>query len=125
MSEDINFGKTKIEIPKFDFKKIRKTIFGVLVIIIATGSFYTVGANENGVVVRFGKYSHTTMPGLQFKIPLVDKGKRKDHKVDILTVDDDIVIATNSKGKSFKEVSQIIKKEWAANKWIFNNSSIR
>ena len=37
----------------------------------------------------------------EYKIPLVDKGKRKNHKVDILTVDDDIVIATNSKGKSF------------------------
>ena len=37
----------------------------------------------------------------EYSIPLVDKGKRKHHKVDILTVDDDMVIATNSKGKSF------------------------
>ena len=73
MSEDINFGKTKIELPQFEFKKIRKTIFLGLVVIILMGSFYTVNANENGVVVRFGKYSHTTMPGLQFKIPLIDR----------------------------------------------------
>ena len=37
----------------------------------------------------------------EYAIPLVDKGKRKNHKVDILIVDDDTVIATNSKGKSF------------------------
>ena len=30
-------------------------------------------ANENGVVLRLGKYSHTTSPGLQFKIPLIDQ----------------------------------------------------
>ena len=72
MSEDINFGKTKIELPQFDFKKIRKTIFLGLVVIILMGSFYTVNANENGVVLRLGKYSHTTQPGLQFKIPFID-----------------------------------------------------
>jgi len=37
----------------------------------------------------------------EYAIPLVDKGKRKNHKVDILIVDDNIVTATNSKGKSF------------------------
>ena len=37
----------------------------------------------------------------EYPIPLVDNGKRKHHKVDILIVDKDIVIAINSKGKSF------------------------
>ena len=37
----------------------------------------------------------------EYSIPLVNKGKRKHHKVDILTVDDDTVTASNSKGKSF------------------------
>ena len=37
----------------------------------------------------------------EYKIPLIDKGKRKNHKVDILTIDQDSVVATNSKGKSF------------------------
>jgi hypothetical protein len=36
-----------------------------------------------------------------YPIPLVGKGKRKHHKVDILIVEKDTVIATNSKGKSF------------------------
>ena len=33
-------------------------------------SAYTVDANENGVVLRFGKYVKTTEPGLRFKWPL-------------------------------------------------------
>ena len=37
----------------------------------------------------------------EYPIPLVGNGKRKHHKVDILIVDEDKVIATNSKGKSF------------------------
>jgi hypothetical protein len=37
----------------------------------------------------------------EYYIDLIDPGKRKRHKVDILTIDEDIVIATNSKGKSF------------------------
>lgn len=36
-----------------------------------------------------------------YRIPLVGNGKRKYHKVDILIVDKDTVIAINSKGKSF------------------------
>ena len=34
--------------------------------------FYTVDANENAVVLRLGKYLHTTEPGLHFKIPFID-----------------------------------------------------
>jgi len=37
----------------------------------------------------------------EYPIPLVGNGKRQHHKVDILIVDKDTVIATNSKGKSF------------------------
>ena len=37
----------------------------------------------------------------EYKIPLVNGGKRKYHQVDILIVDKDKVIAINSKGKSF------------------------
>ena len=35
-------------------------------------SVYTVDANENAVILRLGKYHKTTMPGLQFKLPLID-----------------------------------------------------
>ncbi len=41
----------------------------VIILIIVSSSFYTVGVNEVGVVQRFGKYVRTTSPGLHFKLP--------------------------------------------------------
>ena len=43
-------------------------ILGLLLI----SSIYTVQANENAVVSRFGKYADTKGPGLQFKFPFID-----------------------------------------------------
>ena len=34
---------------------------------------YTVKPYEQAVVLRYGKYSATTLPGLHFKVPLVDQ----------------------------------------------------
>ena|SRR5690554_414417 len=39
-----------------------------LLILLGTG-LYTVDPEEVGVIRRFGKYTHTTEPGLRFKIP--------------------------------------------------------
>jgi modulator of FtsH protease HflK len=36
-------------------------------------SFYQIGQSELGVVLKFGKYSETTDPGLHFLIPFVEK----------------------------------------------------
>ena len=73
MAQNIKFGDLDIQIPSFDFNKFGKFIPIIIILILATFSFYTVDANENGVVLRLGKYSHTTPPGLQFKIPLIDQ----------------------------------------------------
>jgi membrane protease subunit HflK len=35
-------------------------------------SFYTVDEQERAVVLRFGEYDRTEMPGLRFKVPLID-----------------------------------------------------
>ena len=72
MAQKVNFGDGEIQIPEFNFNKIGKLIFLVFTVVVLMGSFYTVGANENGVLTRLGKYSTTTMPGLHFKIPLID-----------------------------------------------------
>ncbi|MCD6393071.1 MAG: FtsH protease activity modulator HflK, partial [Planctomycetes bacterium] len=42
----------------------------VLVLMLASTSFYMVNTDEAGVVQRFGKYVRTTMPGLHLKLPL-------------------------------------------------------
>ena len=73
MANNIKFGDVDIQIPSFEFKKFGGLFALIITVIIVFFSVYTVDANENGVVLRLGKYSHTTMPGLHFKIPLVDQ----------------------------------------------------
>ncbi len=73
MATKINFGDGEVNIPEFNFKKFGRIIPLIIAIIFLAGSVYTVGANENGVLTRLGAYSTTTMPGLHFKIPLIDK----------------------------------------------------
>jgi len=67
------------------FSGIGKLLIIILVVILVQviySSFYTIKPGERGVVLRFGKYSKTAPPGLNFKIPLVDTVT----KVDIETV---------------------------------------
>ncbi len=45
----------------------------VLGLWLLTDSSYTVSPYEQAAVLRFGKYHATTMPGLHFKLPLVDQ----------------------------------------------------
>jgi len=75
MANNIKVGDIDIQIPSFDFdsKKFGGLIAVIVAVIIIFFSVYTVDANENGVILRLGKYSHTTMPGLHFKIPFIDQ----------------------------------------------------
>jgi len=73
MAQNIKFGDVDIQIPSINFKKFGGLIPLIIILFLASLSFYTVDANENGVVLRLGKYSHTTMPGLHFKIPVIDR----------------------------------------------------
>jgi len=71
--------------PKGMFGGIGKILIIILAIVlfqVANSSYYTIKPGERGVVLRFGKYSKTASPGLNFKIPLVDDLI----KVDIETV---------------------------------------
>lgn len=59
------------------FKKIsgnlRLIAFGVVVFVLAFTSFFTVDPEEVGVVMRFGEFTRTAEPGLNFKIPFVEE----------------------------------------------------
>ncbi|HMA75826.1 MAG TPA: SPFH domain-containing protein, partial [Candidatus Krumholzibacteriaceae bacterium] len=50
--------------------KIRNIIAAVIVIILVASGFYSIDADETGVVMRFGKFVRQTQPGLHIKIPL-------------------------------------------------------
>src|SRR4051812_44724108 len=45
----------------------------ILAIWLVSDISYTVKPYEQAVVLRLGKYQATTMPGLHFKVPLVDQ----------------------------------------------------
>ena len=66
------FEEIKAKVPKMPNISKKKVIYFVVIlaaiIIFATG-LYTINPEEVGVIQRFGKYIHTTEPGLHFKIP--------------------------------------------------------
>lgn len=57
-----------------DLQKLQPLLFwllpALLVLLILYTSVYTVQAESQGVVLRFGRYIKTVDPGLQFKLPL-------------------------------------------------------
>jgi membrane protease subunit HflK len=52
----------------------------IILIILGSSCFYTVGVDEVGIVQRFGKYVRTSQPGLSFKLP---RGIEKVTKVKV------------------------------------------
>lgn len=52
------------------------TIFvfaGIAILASVGGSMFTIDEGERGVVLRNGKYSHVAEPGLNFKMPFIDR----------------------------------------------------
>jgi len=64
--------KIKINIPQFDSSKLPTLIGIIACLFLLFNSIYTVDANANAVILRFGKYSSTQFPGLHLKIPFID-----------------------------------------------------
>ncbi|MEI8233754.1 MAG: FtsH protease activity modulator HflK [Verrucomicrobiota bacterium] len=51
-------------------RTIAAIIIGILLIALVWTSYYTVDAESEGVVLRFGKFFQTVEPGLHFKLPI-------------------------------------------------------
>ena len=65
-----DFGDLReIKLPGNPVRFVRIVVLGILILVAATTSFYTVGPEQNGIVTRFGGYQRTTPPGLHFKMP--------------------------------------------------------
>src|SRR5580698_9469195 len=56
--------------PAFHPKLLVAAAGALVVLIVVFTSYYTVDADSEGVVQRFGRYYDTVKPGLHFKIPL-------------------------------------------------------
>lgn len=53
-------------------KNIKVILIGIILLIVLLGSFFQIQPEEVGVITRFGKYTKTVDPGLNFKIPFVE-----------------------------------------------------
>lgn len=51
------------------YKKIGLIVVGVIFSLWLSTGFFTVQPDEEGVILRFGKYSRTVVPGLNYKLP--------------------------------------------------------
>jgi len=55
--------------PKLPVRGFGGIIVSLLVVVMLVSSFYQISPEEVGVVLRFGKFTKSTNPGLHFKIP--------------------------------------------------------
>ena len=83
--------------------KVLAIVAAALVLQGVFSSFYTIKPGEVGVILRFGQYTKTSMPGLNFKIPYVDELV----KVDVESVrKEEFGFRTSTPGSSFARKGQ-------------------
>ncbi|RMI09242.1 MAG: FtsH protease activity modulator HflK [Calditrichaeota bacterium] len=68
--------------PPFDLNQFRPPMIprniwrivipALVILILLYGSFFTVGPEEVGIILRFGKYDREVQPGLNFKLPFIE-----------------------------------------------------
>ncbi len=61
------------QIPKKIRQYIKYVAYGILVIIFLWGALFQIGPEEIGIITRFGKYNRGVNPGLNAKIPFVER----------------------------------------------------
>lgn len=69
MNQDQPIDFSKFQLPKLEGKTIRWVVVGILVFALGSSSFFTVNPEEVGVILRFGQYTRTANPGMNFKLP--------------------------------------------------------
>ncbi|MBU4120795.1 MAG: FtsH protease activity modulator HflK, partial [Proteobacteria bacterium] len=69
MSRDLPVDFSKFQLPDIEGRTIRWIVVGILIFILGFSSFFTVNPEEVGVILRFGKYTRTANPGMNFKLP--------------------------------------------------------
>ena len=81
MTDSRRFGGSpegpEIRVPQLSRRTIRNLALGLVVLIVAFTSFYTVEPEEVALVLQFGKYVRTSDPGLHLKLPFGIETARK------------------------------------------------
>ena len=53
-------------------RNLKPIIIGIVLLVVIFGAFFQIKPEELGVVTRYGKYTRTVEPGLNFKIPFLE-----------------------------------------------------
>jgi membrane protease subunit HflK len=69
MQQKTPFNLKDFRPPKINVKTIAWTVVVIIAVIFLFSSWFTIKPEEVGVVLRFGKYTRTVNPGLNFKLP--------------------------------------------------------
>ena len=72
MSDTFNMNDLNMNMKTPQIKNLRSIISVFVLGFLIMSSVYTVDANENAVILRFGAYTDTKGPGLHFKIPFIE-----------------------------------------------------
>jgi membrane protease subunit HflK len=73
MAERDRFDFNQMKVPNISSNMIRYGVIGIFVLIVLFSSFFTIEPEEVGVILRFGKFTRTVDPGLNFKIPFIEE----------------------------------------------------
>lgn len=57
----------------FIARNVKLLVLGIFALILLFSAFFQIDPEEEGVIVRFGKYVRTVDPGLNVKIPLIER----------------------------------------------------
>ncbi len=70
-------GRPRVKLPAFFNRGGRSVLLIILAVILVSTSVYTVGPEEQAIVLRFGEVVRITNPGLNFKLPFGIESQRK------------------------------------------------
>jgi len=72
MAEKEVFDFDQMKMPNISPNLIKYGVIGVFVLIVLFSMVFTISPEEVGVILRFGKYTRTVDPGLNFKLPFIE-----------------------------------------------------
>ena len=73
MDKKYQFGDVEVEVPEFNFRKVLPILLLSIFLFLVYNSAYSIQADEQGILLRLGKYNGTVYPGLHFKLPVIDE----------------------------------------------------